>query len=45
METAVETNCQELIQCRQKQWSSGLYKEKYCKDCKNQKNCNELFPE
>ena len=34
---------QEMIQCRQKQWNSGLCKDKYCEDCKRKKECFELF--
>ena len=32
---------QEMIQCRQKQWNSGLCKDRYCEDCKRKK---EILP-
>ena len=34
---------QEMIQCSQAQWFSGLSKEKYCKDCESKELCFELL--
>lgn len=34
---------QKLIKCQQKQWTSGIWKEKYCKDCPYKKKCFELL--
>ena len=34
---------QVMIQCRQKQWNSGLCKDKYCQDCPNKEECFELL--
>ena len=34
---------QELIQCRQKQWTSGICKDRYCEGCPNKKECYELL--
>ena len=34
---------QKMIQCRQKQWNSGLCKDRYCEGCLNKEECFELF--
>jgi len=34
---------QEMLQCRQRQWNSGLCKDKYCEGCKNMRQCFEIF--
>jgi len=34
---------QEMIQCRQAQWFSGLCKDRYCEDCVDKEGCFELF--
>lgn len=34
---------QELIQCRQRQWTSGLCKDRYCEGCKRKKECLEIL--
>jgi len=33
----------EMIQCRQRQWTSGLCKDKYCEGCVDKDTCFELF--
>lgn len=34
---------QNMIQCRQRQWNSGLTKDKYCEGCVNKEECFEVF--
>lgn len=34
---------QKLMQCRQKQWTSGVYKEKYCQDCEVKELCHAVL--
>ena len=38
-----ESRIQEMIQCRQRQWNSGLCKDRYCEGCTNEEACFELF--
>jgi len=34
---------QKLIKCRQKQWTSGIYKEKYCRNCEVKELCHAVL--
>ena len=34
---------QVMIQCRIRQWTSGLCKDKYCEGCVNKEECFEIL--
>ena len=34
---------EEMILCKQKQWQSGVCKDKYCQDCEEKKKCYKFL--
>ena len=32
-----------MLQCKQKQWTSGVCKEKYCEKCPDKETCFEVL--
>jgi len=41
--TGKTSKVQKMLQCRQRQWNSGLCKDRYCEGCKNRQQCFELL--